>query len=269
MFRSYQLAQPCLLHAVLLFTYGSALASLILHPGTKLGYAGMAVAIAASFASTCAAPAGEGTSDILSGAGFFTVNLLSAALLLIPPERFSPHRPLEAVMSTARREALFYCLATSMLVQALAFLAPAPAMEVPTWWAGIRAAVSGQPLLVQVSEIIVLTDLAQFWLHRAIASLPFSWRFHAASHCARAIDWLSGSELHQPKPLAARYLAAVPMLALGFSPLAVQACLAFLCVGPAMLEAYTRWFASRRRRQWHQLRIFQSNSGPRKVRPSR
>ncbi len=74
------------------------------------------------------------------------------------------------------------------MVQALTFLAFAPSKVMvshSSGWDGFRALVGSQPLILQVLEIMILTDLAQYWFHRAFHRVPVLWGFHAVHHRPR------------------------------------------------------------------------------------
>ncbi len=81
----------------------------------------------------------------------------------------------------------------------------------------LRAAVGGQPLWLQVLELMLIGDLAQYWMHRAFHRIPWLWPFHAVHHSSRALDWLAGSRLHLVDVLVTRSIVLVPIFLLGFS----------------------------------------------------
>ena len=47
------------------------------------------------------------------------------------------------------------------------------------------------PWIVQLFAIMLLTDFAQYWFHRAFHRWPFLWGFHAVHHSARSMDWIT------------------------------------------------------------------------------
>ncbi|MBK6741079.1 MAG: sterol desaturase family protein [Haliea sp.] len=54
----------------------------------------------------------------------------------------------------------------------------------------LQSNVSGLPLLVQVPLIMLVTDCAQYWVHRAFHRVPLLWRFHRIHHSVEQMDWL-------------------------------------------------------------------------------
>jgi lathosterol oxidase len=112
-----------------------------------------------------------------------------------------------------------YFLVSHVAVQMLTFLTLLPATVVATYLVSpaLRDAVSGQPIWVQVLELMLIADLAQYWMHRAFHRIPWLWPFHAVHHSSRALDWLAGSRLHLVDVLVTRSLILVPIFLLGFA----------------------------------------------------
>ena len=50
-------------------------------------------------------------------------------------------------------------------------------LESTSSWAGFRQLVASQPLLIQVLEIMLLTDFVQYWFHRQFHEIPFYGAF--------------------------------------------------------------------------------------------
>lgn len=88
--------------------------------------------------------------------------------------------------------------------------------------AGIREGVAGQPLWLQILEVVLLSDILIYWGHRLQHNVPFLWRFHAVHHSAEHLDWLAA---HREHPLDTVYtvgLINLPAFLLGF-PLEILA----------------------------------------------
>src|SRR5262249_41419181 len=138
-------------------------------------------------------------------------------ILFIPLERLLRKND-QPIFRTDWREDLFYFLVSSLFVQALTFLSLAPSLAIlkHTDWGNIRGWVGSQPLLLQFVEIMFLTDLAQYWVHRAFHRVPWLWRFHAVHHSAQVMDWLAGSRMHFMEIVCLRGCTLVPMYVLGF-----------------------------------------------------
>lgn len=114
------------------------------------------------------------------------------------------------------------------------------------------------PLWQQAIGILLLGDLVGYWMHRAFHGRRL-WRFHAVHHSSTALDWLSAVRLHPINDALMRIAAAVPVLLLGFSPLAVVAAAPVLTLFAILLHANVDWdwgplrsvIASPRFHRWH------------------
>lgn len=250
-------------HFVILAAYGLAVVSLMLRRNKVLGFAALGVALAAALMGGANATAAETRNwGLFFGLDFFILNMALTGLMFAPLERFFPHRRDQRLFRVDWREDLFYFLVSSMMVQVIAFLTFAPSVAIldqTARLAGLRAAVGSQPLALQVVEIMVLTDLIQYWLHRTFHRIPFLWGFHAVHHSTRAMDWLAGSRMHFVEITLVRGLTAVPMLTFGFSPVALQVYVGIVYVYSSLLHANVkgdfdrlgRFVATPRFHHWH------------------
>ena len=171
-------------------------------------------------------------SDIYFGLDFFVLNLIFLAVIFVPLERLFKKND-QYIFREEWREDLFYFFVGTILVQILTFLSLAPAFAIlkATPWAGeFRKAVASQPSWLQFIEIMFLTDLFQYWFHRAFHEVPWLWRFHAIHHSAKRMDWLAGSRMHFMETVLLRAFTTIPMYAMGFaeSPLYLYIFFVFL-----------------------------------------
>jgi len=260
---TYSAAFRTALNLIILVAYGLALLSLMLRPRKVIGFTALGFALIAGLI------AGAGGSDhemqswgIFFGLDFFVLNLLMTGLLFAPVERLFPHNAAQRLFRIEWREDLFYYLVSSMLVQAVTFLTLAPSkivMSQSGGWDGFRALVGSQPLVLQIIEIMLATDLVQYWFHRAFHRVPFLWGFHAVHHSAKAMDWLAGGRMHFFEIVSLRGITALPMMTLGFTPTALQIYIGIVYVYSALLHANLRgdfdrlgaYVATPRFHHWH------------------
>jgi sterol desaturase/sphingolipid hydroxylase (fatty acid hydroxylase superfamily) len=163
--------------------------------------------------------------------------------MFAPIERLLPRRADQRLFRPEWGEDLFYYLVSSMLVQLLTFLALAPSTLIIAHsggFASIRAAIAGQPWLLQFAEVMLLTDLVQYWFHRAFHRFPFLWGFHAVHHSATRMDWLAGSRMHFVEIILLRSVTSLPLLTLGFAPSVAQAYIGFIYVYASLVHANLR-----------------------------
>lgn len=213
------------LYFVLIAAFALAALSLILRKDKTLGGAAMAVTLAATMIGSLPAHRGIAIEGIFFGVDFFILNVLFTGALFIPIERLFPKNPAQPVLREEWREDLFYYLVSSMFIQLLTYLTLAPSnFVVHNQELGpIRAIARELPWIVQFAVIMLLTDFAQYWLHRAFHVVPALWRFHAVHHSARSMDWIAGARMHFLEIIILRSVTATPMLVIGFAESAIQA----------------------------------------------
>ena len=140
------------------------------------------------------------TSDALNtgiylGLDWFLLNLALLGIIFIPLERFFARLPEQPIFREDWRDDLFYFLVSSLLVQVA---------DVPLAEAGAdhrfayamdrsaRLRWRASRSVLQFIEIMFLTDIVQYWVHRAVPPIPFLWGFHAVHHSAKKMDWMAG-----------------------------------------------------------------------------
>jgi len=250
-------------HVVILAAYALAIISLMLRDKKVLGFAALAIALTAALLGGSNATEQDVASwGIFFGLDFFILNMLLAGFMFAPLERFLPHNQEQRLFRVDWKEDLFYFLISSMLVQAATFLTFAPSNLILAQTgnlSAIRAAIGGQPLVLQVIEVMVLTDFAQYWFHRVFHRVPFLWGFHAVHHSTRAMDWLAGARMHFVEIVLLRGVTAIPMLTFGFTPTALQIYIGIVYVYSSLLHANVRgnfdrighFVATPRFHHWH------------------
>ncbi|BBD02369.1 MULTISPECIES: sterol desaturase family protein [Sphingobium] len=250
-------------HLILIAGYGLALLSLLLRPRKAIGATALVIALIATLLGGADVQPRE-THDwgVFFGVDFFAVNMIVTGLMFAPIERLFPRRREQRLFRQEWREDLFYYLLSSMLVQLITFLALAPSGFINAstgGLAGIRAMVASQPWALQFLEVVLLTDLAQYWFHRAFHRVPFLWGFHAVHHSAKSMDWLAGARMHFFEIIALRSVTSLPLLTFGFSPSVMQAYIGFVYIYSSLLHANLggdlnwlgRFVATPRFHHWH------------------
>ena len=195
------------------------------------------------------------------GLDWFVLNMFFTGMLFIPLERLFPQVLQQGLFRVEWREDLFYYFVSSMLVQVFTFLSlwPALAITEATNWLAFRAAVARQPFMLQVIEIMILTDLVQYWVHRLFHRIPWLWKFHAVHHSAKAMDWMAGARMHFVEIVILRGLTVIPMQIMGFGTPAIQYYILIVYVYSTLLHANLRWsppwisglLATPRFHHWH------------------
>ncbi|MET0241376.1 MAG: sterol desaturase family protein [Sphingobium sp.] len=250
-------------HFILIAGYALALLSLLLRPRKAIGATALVVALVATLLGGADVQPRE-THDwgVFFGVDFFAVNMIATGLMFAPIERLFPRRRDQRLFRKEWREDLFYYLLSSMLVQLITFLALAPSGFINAstgGLAGIRAMIAGQSWALQFLEVVLLTDLVQYWFHRTVHRIPFLWGFHAVHHWAKSMDWLAGARMHFFEIVALRSVTSLPLLTFGFSPSVMQAYIGFVYIYSSLLHANLggdlnwlgRFVATPRFHHWH------------------
>lgn len=229
---------------ILIAAFTLAALSLALRRERVLGLLGVtAVLVATALGGSRAQALVPDPSPLFLGLDFFVLNVLFTGFLFIPVERIFPHRGEQAVFRAEWREDLFYYLVSSMLVQILTYLTFAPAQTVlglaPL--THVRAWVGGLPFVVQFVAIMFLTDLVQYWVHRAFHRVPWLWHFHAVHHSAQSMDWMAGARMHFLEILALRSTTVIPMFVLGFSAAAMNSYIFTVYLYSTFVHANLGW----------------------------
>jgi len=200
-----------ILYVVLFASFVLAALSLVLRKDKTLGGAAMLATLLGTMLGSL--PGHEDIKlGVFFGLDFFLLNVLFTGLLFIPIERIFPHKKEQPIFREEWREDLFYYLVSSLFVQVLAYLTFAPSNFINQHedFGLIRAWARGLPFIVQLITIMLLTDIAQYWLHRAFHRVPFLWRFHSVHHSAKSMDWIAGARMHFAEIIILRGVTATP-----------------------------------------------------------
>ena len=101
-------------------------------------------------------------------------------------------------------------------------------------------ATSRLPLPLQVLGLLLVADLFQYWLHRAMHELPALWAIHAVHHSADELDALAGSRVHLAETLLTRTVLASMFYLLGFTLPAILLFGALIAVQATLLHVRGR-----------------------------
>jgi sterol desaturase/sphingolipid hydroxylase (fatty acid hydroxylase superfamily) len=250
------------LHLLLIAAFVLSVVSLVLRANKVLGFTALSITLLASILGGSRVEArGELTGGVFLGLDWFVLNVAFTGFLFIPLERLFARHKGQPLFREEWREDLFYYLVSSLFVQVLTFLSMAPAVAVlaHTDWGTLRAWVGAQPVWLQFVEIMFLTDLVQYWVHRAFHRVPFLWGFHAVHHSARSMDWMASARMHFAEIIILRGATVIPMYVLGFREIAMHAYILLVYVHSAFVHANVGWrldwlgrfFVTPRFHHWH------------------
>ena len=183
-----------------------------------------------------------GQRSLVAGLDYFVLELLVLGLVFMPIEALWPLRE-QRVLREGWQTDLKHFFVSHAGVQLLSFGAMIPAQILFAWAVRLefQQAVAAQPLALQLVEILLVVDLATYWIHRAFHQVPWLWSFHAIHHSSRAMDWLAGSRIHPVDVVVTRAVAFLPVFILGFAPAALYAYLVFVSFHAVFIHANVRW----------------------------
>jgi len=234
--------------ALLEFTIGLAFllgaASLMMRRRKVLGLTGMGLSLVALLAGGGhVEPAGDLDAPFTIGLDWFALNVLLTALVFVPLERAFPLRTGQRTFRFGWATDAAHFLVSHLAVQTLSFLTLLPATSLARMWqpASLQHVIRALPLWAQFLGILLLSDLVQYWVHRAFHVVPALWRLHAVHHSSTAMDWLAGSRLHVFDVLVTRGLVLVPIFLLGFATEALYAYLVFVSFHAVFIHANVRF----------------------------
>jgi lathosterol oxidase len=233
-----------LVHAMLVIGVGLGALSAVLRRRKILGLTGLGLATTGALLGGAGVEIdGAVTGTASLGLDWFLLDLFVLALLFVPLERLFARRADQPIFRAGWTTDLAHFAASHLLVQVTVALTLLPAAVFFRWAVSppLQKWVAAQPLLLQVVEVVLVADLAQYGVHRAFHAVPWLWRVHAVHHSSRTMDWLAGSRLHLADVVVTRGLSFVPLYVLGFAPAAVYAYLLFVSFHAVFIHANVRF----------------------------
>jgi lathosterol oxidase len=221
-----------LIQAVIVAAIILGVVSAALRRKKVLGLTGMLFALAATLLGGASVPINETLRDGPAiGLDWFLLDLLLMTLIFSPIEVLWPAYPKQGVFRAEWLLDVVYFLSTHLPIRITSFLILLPAAQLTSVLgnARLQAAVGSLPWLVQFFLAVLVADLAEYAIHRALHVWPFLWRFHAIHHSSKALDWIAGSRAHLVDDLLIRGLMLVPMM-FAFSQNIITAYLLFVTI---------------------------------------
>lgn len=121
-------------------------------------------------------------------------------------------------------------IAIALAVGLLALVLPKPSTK---WF-------DGQPLALQIVELLVAADLLGYGAHRLFHGRRL-WRYHAIHHSAEDLDWLAAARVHPINEVGQRLMQVIPLYLLGFHGKPLAALVPILTVYALFIHANVRW----------------------------
>jgi len=260
-YREHMTAMRGILQGTIVMTFVLGAASVMTIRSKVYGAIGIALGIIAILLGGSKAEAITNRPRAISaGLDYFCLELLVLGMVFIPMERiWSLHE--QKIFRRGWQTDLKHFFASHAGVQLLSFMTIIPVQVLFAWTVkfDFQKRVAAQPLWLQFFEILLVSDLVSYWVHRAFHKIPRLWQFHAIHHSSLQMDWLAGSRSHLVDTVVNRFLGFVPIFVLGFSPSALYAYLIFVSFHAVYIHAnvrhrwpYLRWiFATPEFHHWH------------------
>jgi sterol desaturase/sphingolipid hydroxylase (fatty acid hydroxylase superfamily) len=250
------------LHAVLVSGFLLGVLSLTLRRNKALGIVAVAATLVAALLGGSQVPLDdELQAGPVLGLDWFLLNLIVYSAVFVPLERWFARLPAQPLFRDTWPTDFAYFFVSAILVQVTTLVTLRPAMLLFDWarLPTVQGWVQGLPWIAQFLLMVIVSDLTQYWVHRAFHSVPFLWRFHAVHHSAEQMDWLAGSRLHLVDIAVTRGLTYVPIYVLGFAEGPLVAYLIFVSAQATFIHANVRFewrwlqwvLATPRYHHWH------------------
>ena len=232
------------IHVILISSFILGCVSTILRANKALGLTGIVCTlIAALLGGSQVEIGGEIGERSAFGLDYFVLSLILYSAVFIPLERLWALRPEQAVFRREWNVDLTYFFMNSILVEVLTFFTLQPSFIL---FDGARImylveTLGSLPLIIQVPILLIVADLAQYWIHRTFHVIPFLWNFHAIHHSPEMMDWLAGSRLHLVDAVVTRGFTYIPIYCLGFSEPAIFVYVFLVAIQATFIHANVRW----------------------------
>jgi sterol desaturase/sphingolipid hydroxylase (fatty acid hydroxylase superfamily) len=153
------------------------------------------------------------------GLDWFILDLLGSSLIFIFIEKLFALRKDQPIFRPEWQTDLHHFIVNHILVGFVLLATNLLVHRLFGWAAAgsVQAWVRDLPFPMAVLLILLVSDLVQYWTHRAYHEVPMLWRLHAVHHSAKSMDWLAGSRQHILELLITRTLILAPIFVLGFS----------------------------------------------------
>lgn len=177
------------------------------------------------------------------GLDWFILDLLVSAALFIPLERLWTLRKEQPILRGEWRLDAHYFAMTHILVSLIILASTGSVMRFFATFEGaaVRNFIRDLPVWVQFPLVVLVADLAQYTLHRAMHTFPWLWKIHAIHHSAPYMDWLASSRLHLFEVIMTRTAVFLPIFLLGFSEPVVLVYVVYIGLHGIFIHANVKW----------------------------
>ncbi|HEY7373819.1 MAG TPA: sterol desaturase family protein [Polyangia bacterium] len=173
------------------------------------------------------------------GLDWFLLNALIMTAVFVPLERLGPRDPGQRVFRRGWSTDAVYTFIGHASIQVVSALVVIPGELLRDRVFG-AATLGRLPLWAQLPLVLVVADLAFYWIHRAAHHVPAFWRLHRLHHSSERMDWLASERLHLAEIIIVRAGVLVPLTLLGFTQTAILAYVTFASFHAVFIHANFR-----------------------------
>jgi sterol desaturase/sphingolipid hydroxylase (fatty acid hydroxylase superfamily) len=175
--------------------------------------------------------------------------LLLLAVVMWPLEQLFPAYPQGTLRRPGTRTDLIYWFFTPVCTKVLTSFFLIAVTVGLVWLLGWRldarilegfGPLGQQPGWLQAVEMLIVGDFLDYSSHRMFHTSKL-WRFHAVHHSPEHMDWLAYGRMHPVNDAGTRLIQVLPLMLLGFSPIAVMGVLPFLALYVIFLHSNISW----------------------------
>ncbi len=170
------------------------------------------------------------------------VALVLAAACFVPLERLFGRRPLPVFRTSWRGDVVYFFVNNFFASAGTVIVVVAVGLGLRALVPGVlHDAIGNQPVEAQFLQAFLLSEIAEYWAHRTMHTVPFLWRFHKVHHGITEMDWLASARLHPVDRALTRSSAYLPLFVLGFSTVTIGAFTVFAAVQALAVHANVRF----------------------------
>jgi sterol desaturase/sphingolipid hydroxylase (fatty acid hydroxylase superfamily) len=173
---------------------------------------------------------------------WLAADMLVVGLVIVPLERLFPQRQTPLARAGWGTDARYF-LINHLGVHGIGLLGALVATHALGWvrLGLLTTQLGAWPLPLQVLVLLVVTDLVQYALHRAMHEIPWLWRIHAIHHSSHTLDALAGSRIPVVETLLTRVSIYATVFALGLPFEAFLIYAAFIALQGSFIHANVRF----------------------------
>ena len=177
------------------------------------------------------------------GLDWLVLDLVMLAVIFIPLETIFPKKLNQRTLHAEWKTDLIYFTLSHLMIQVFGVITRAPATLLFGRFGlqGFHTTVRALPFIVQLFLALLLTDIAQYWAHRAFHEIEALWRIHSIHHSTKAMDWLAGSRTHVIDIFITRSISFVPVYLLGVTPAVFAVYIVFISFHAVFIHANVNW----------------------------